>query len=401
MMTIHSKLPNVGTTIFTIMSALAQEHGAINLSQGFPNFDSPEKLKRLVTKYMKLAMNQYAPMAGILPLREQLAYKIEKLYGCTVNPLTDITITAGGTQGLFTAITAFVKQGDEVILIEPAYDSYAPSVEVCGGIVVPYHLVPPTKETPQYSIDWTAFRKLISPKTRMIIINTPHNPTGKTLKDSDLQELEQITDDTSRNNREGGEILILSDEVYEHLIFDEQKHESVLRYPNLFKRSIASFSFGKTFHATGWKMGYVVAPDYLMHEFRKVHQFNVFSVNTPVQYAIADFLKDENTYLSLPNFYQKKRDYFLKLMAGSRFQPIKSEGTYFQLFDYQAISAEHDVDFVKRMTLEYGVAAIPVSVFYSENGENTEGGNGGQFIRLCFAKTEDLLEKAAEKLCKM
>jgi methionine transaminase len=392
-MIINSKLPNVGTTIFTVMSALAQEHGAINLSQGFPNFDCPEKLKRLVTKYMKQAMNQYAPMAGVMALREELARKIEKLYGCPVNPQTDITITAGGAQGLFTAISAFIKQGDEVILIEPAYDSYAPSVEICGGVVVPYRLVAPTKETPQYSIDWTDFRKLISPKTRMIIINTPHNPTGKTLKDSDLRELDKIT--------AGSEILILSDEVYEHLTFDNQKHESILRYPNLFKRSVVSFSFGKTFHATGWRMGYVVAPDYLMHEFRKVHQFNVFSVNTPIQYAIADFLKDENTYLSLPNFYQKKRDYFAKLMSGSRFIPIRSEGTYFQLYDYQAISDEKDVDFVKHMTLEYGVAAIPISVFYSKNDKNTEGGTKRQFIRLCFAKTEDLLEKAAERLCKM
>ena len=395
-MTIQSKLPNVGTTIFTTMSALAQEHGAINLSQGFPNFDCPEKLKRLVTQYMKKGMNQYAPMAGVLALREQVAYKIEKLYHCRVNPQTEITITAGGTQALFTAIMAFVKQGDEVILIEPAYDSYAPTVELCGGIVVPYRLVPPSKKTPpdglgtgQYSIDWEAFRKLVSPKTRMIIINTPHNPTGKTLKDSDLRELDKIT--------EGGNMLVLSDEVYEHLIFDEQQHQSVLRYPSLFNHSIAAFSYGKTFHATGWKMGYVVAPDYLMQEFRKVHQFNVFSVNTPVQYAIADFLKDENTYLSLPNFYQQKRDYFLKLMQGSRFKAIKSEGTYFQLFDYEAISDEKDVDFVKRMTLEFGVAAIPVSVFYS----NTEGGAERQFIRLCFAKTEDLLEKAAEKLCEM
>ncbi len=402
-MTIQSKLPNVGTTIFTIMSALAQEHGAINLSQGFPNFDCPEKLKRLVTLYMKRAMNQYAPMAGVLALREQLAYKIAKMYHCPVNPQTEITITAGGTQGLFTAIMAFVKQGDEVILIEPAYDSYAPSIEVCGGIVVPYRLIEPSKDQPlpgspfgQYSIDWTAFRQLVSPKTRMIIINTPHNPTGKTLKDSDLRELDKIT--------EGGNILILSDEVYEHLIFDEQLHQSVLRYPNLFKRSIASFSFGKTFHATGWKMGYVVAPEYLMVEFRKVHQFNVFSVNTPVQYAIADFLKDENTYLSLPNFYQQKRDYFLNLMKGSRFKPIKSEGTYFQLFDYEGISDEKDVDFVKRMTLEFGVAAIPVSVFYSNTDlsrGNRKGGAEKQFIRLCFAKTEDMLENAAERLCKM
>jgi methionine transaminase len=391
-MTIQSKLPNVGTTIFTVMSALAQEHSAINLSQGFPNFDCPEKLKRLVTQYMKRGMNQYAPMAGVMDLREQLAYKIEKLYNCSVNPQTEITITAGGAQGLFTAITAFIKQGDEVILIEPAYDSYAPSVQVCGGIVVPYRLVSPTEEAPQYSIDWAVFKALISPKTRMIIINTPHNPTGKTLKDSDLRELDKIT--------EGSEILVLSDEVYEHLIFDEQQHQSVLRYPNLFNRSLASFSFGKTFHATGWRMGYVVAPAYLMHEFRKVHQFNVFSVNTPVQYAIADFLKDENTYLSLPNFYQEKRDYFSKLMQGSRFKPIKSEGTYFQLFDYEAISDEKDVDFVKRMTIEMGVAAIPVSVFYS-SVTPSEAWEEKQFIRLCFAKTEDLLEKAAEKLCKM
>jgi methionine transaminase len=391
-MTIQSKLPNVGTTIFTVMSALAQEHSAINLSQGFPNFDCPEKLKRLVTQYMKRGMNQYAPMAGVMDLREQLAYKIEKLYNCSVNPQTEITITAGGAQGLFTAITAFIKQGDEVILIEPAYDSYAPSVQVCGGIVVPYRLLSPTEEAPQYSIDWAVFKALISPKTRMIIINTPHNPTGKTLKDSDLRELDKIT--------EGSEILVLSDEVYEHLIFDEQQHQSVLRYPNLFNRSLASFSFGKTFHATGWRMGYVVAPAYLMHEFRKVHQFNVFSVNTPVQYAIADFLKDENTYLSLPNFYQEKRDYFSKLMQGSRFKPIKSEGTYFQLFDYEAISDEKDVDFVKRMTIEMGVAAIPVSVFYS-SVTPSEAWEEKQFIRLCFAKTEDLLEKAAEKLCKM
>jgi methionine transaminase len=392
-MTIQSKLPNVGTTIFTVMSALAQEHSAINLSQGFPNFDCPEKLKRLVTQYMKRGMNQYAPMAGVMDLREQLAHKIEKLYNCSVNPQTEITITAGGAQGLFTAITAFIKQGDEVILIEPAYDSYAPSVQVCGGLVVPYRLVSPTEEAPQYSIDWAVFKALISPKTRMIIINTPHNPTGKTLKDSDLRELDKIT--------EGSEILVLSDEVYEHLIFDEQQHQSVLRYPNLFNRSLASFSFGKTFHATGWRMGYVVAPAYLMQEFRKVHQFNVFSVNTPVQYAIADFLKDENTYLSLPNFYQKKRDYFSKLMQGSRFKPIKSEGTYFQLFDYEAISGEKDVDFVKRMTIEMGVAAIPVSVFYSNKDSYTAGLAEKQFIRLCFAKTEDLLEKAAEKLCKM
>ncbi len=380
-MTIKSKLPNVGTTIFTVMSALAEQHQAINLSQGFPNFDTPDELKRLVSHYMNKGMNQYAPMAGLPILRGRLADKIEKMYGTQIDPTTEITITAGGTQALFTAITTFVRKGDEVILIEPAYDSYAPSVELCGGIPKPYRLSPP-----QYNINWADFKSLMSDKTRMIIINTPHNPTGKTLKDNDLQELEKLVEDTN--------ILILSDEVYEHLIFDGQKHQSVLRYPNLFKRSIAAFSFGKTFHATGWKMGYVVAPEYLMSEFRKVHQFNVFSVNTPVQYAIADFLEDENTYLSLPDFYQSKRDYFLQLMTDSRFKPLKSEGTYFQLFNYEAISDESDVAFSKRLTTEFGVAAIPVSVFYSDNFD-------AKVIRLCFAKTEDTLTKAAERLCQI
>ena len=380
-MTIHSKLPNVGTTIFTIMSGLADQHGAINLSQGFPNFDTPEELKRLVAHYMNKGMNQYAPMPGLPILRGRLADKIEKLYGQNIDPATEITITVGGSQALFTAISAFVHAGDEVILIEPAYDSYAPSVELCGGKVVPYKLAPP-----QYDINWEDFQKLITPKTRMIMINTPHNPSGKTLKTSDLQMLDKIT--------EGSDILVLSDEVYEHLIFDGQLHQSILRYPNLFKRSMAAFSFGKTFHATGWKMGYIVAPEYLMREFRKVHQFNVFSVNTPMQYAIADFLEDENTYLSLPDFYQKKRDYFLELMSESRFKPLKSEGTYFQLFDYQDISDEDDFTFSKRLTTEFGVAAIPVSVFYSDNTDYHS-----KIIRLCFAKTEETLEKGAERLC--
>ena len=380
-MTIHSKLPNVGTTIFTIMSGLADQHGAINLSQGFPNFDTPEELKRLVAHYMNKGMNQYAPMPGLPILRGRLADKVEKLYGQNIDPMTEITITVGGSQALFTAISAFVHAGDEVILIEPAYDSYAPSVELCGGKVVPYKLAPP-----QYDINWEDFQKLITPKTRMIMINTPHNPSGKTLKTSDLQMLDKIT--------EGSDILVLSDEVYEHLIFDGQLHQSILRYPNLFKRSMAAFSFGKTFHATGWKMGYIVAPEYLMREFRKVHQFNVFSVNTPMQYAIADFLEDENTYLSLPDFYQKKRDYFLELMSESRFKPLESEGTYFQLFDYQDISDEDDFTFSKRLTTEFGVAAIPVSVFYSDTTDYHS-----KIIRLCFAKTEETLEKGAERLC--
>lgn len=382
-MKINSKLPNVGTTIFTVMSALAEEHKAINLSQGFPNFDTPDGLKKLVNHYLQNGYNQYAPMAGIPRLRAVLADKVKRLYNNEVNFNTEITVTAGGTQGIFTAIAAFVSAGDEVILIEPAYDSYSPSVELCGGKVVSYRLAPP-----QYQIDWVEFKKLVTPKTRMIIINTPNNPTGKTLKENDLRELEKIT--------EGSDIIILSDEVYEHLIFDGAKHQSVLSYSTLFKRSIAVFSFGKTFHSTGWKIGYVVAPEELMSEFRKVHQFNVFSVNTPVQYALADFLEDENNYLQLPDFYQAKRDYFLKLMSGSRFIPLKSEGTYFQLFDYHDITNEKDSYFCKRLTIEHGVAAIPVSVFYSECEIQNE-----PIIRLCFAKTEDMLEAAAERLSKI
>jgi methionine transaminase len=378
-MKIESKLPNVGTTIFTVMSALAEQHKALNLSQGFPNFDTPEPLKNLVNHYMQEGKNQYAPMPGLPILRQRLAEKMQKMYGCNVDPTEEITITVGGSQAIFTAITAFVKAGDEVILIEPAYDSYAPSIEVNSGKVIPYRL-----EAPDFKIDWDVFSTLITEKTRMIVINTPHNPTGKTLKINDLQNLSKIT--------EGSDILIMSDEVYEHLIFDGQRHESILRYPNLWKRSMAAFSFGKTFHATGWKMGYLVAPAHLMREFRKVHQFNVFSVNTPMQYAIADYLADENTYLSLPNFYQTKRDLFLNEMKNSRFIPLHSEGTYFQLFDYQHISDEKDVDFSKRLTIEHGVATIPISVFYGNGVSNAK------IVRMCFAKTEETLQQAAEKL---
>jgi methionine transaminase len=381
-MKIESKLPNVGTNIFTVMSALAEHHKALNLSQGFPNFDTPEPLKNLVNHYMQTGKNQYAPMAGLPILRHRLSDKMQKMYGFAVDPTEEITITVGGSQAIFTAIMAFIKAGDEVILIEPCYDSYAPSIEICGGKVIPYRL-----EAPDFKIDWNAFSTLITEKTRMIVINTPHNPTGKTLKINDLQNLEKIT--------EGSDILIMSDEVYEHLIFDGQRHESILRYPNLWQRSMAAFSFGKTFHATGWKMGYLVAPAPLMREFRKVHQFNVFSVNTPMQYAIADYLEDENTYLSLPNFYQTKRDLFFNEMKNSRFVPLHSEGTYFQLFDYQDISDEKDVDFSKRLTIEHGVATIPISVFYGNGVSNAK------IVRMCFAKTEGTLQQAAERLSKI
>lgn len=380
-MKIRSKLPNVGTTIFSVMSALANKHEAINLSQGFPNFDCPQTLKDRVNFHLQNGKNQYVPMKGLPVLRERLANKIDKLYQYKIHPDHEITVTAGATQAIFTAIAAFVHPGDEVILIEPAYDCYVPAIELVGGRSVPYEL-----SAPNYKIDWEAFGQLCNSKTRMIIINTPHNPIGKTLKEADLKALEKITN--------GTDIIVLSDEVYEHLIYDDQAHQSVLCYPNLFKRSLAIYSFGKTFHNTGWKVGYCVAPDYLMKEFRKVHQFNVFTVNSFVQYGIADFLEDENAYLTLPNFYQKKRDFFQNAMEGSRLKPLASEGTYFQLFDYSAISDEEDVKFAKRMTIEYGVAAIPTSVFYTSRKDE-------KMIRLCFAKTEDLLGKAGALLKKI
>ena len=376
-----SKLPNVGTTIFTVMSALANEHGAINLSQGFPNFPSPERLSGLVCQYMKKGYNQYAPMAGVPILRERLAEKAQRLYSASIDPNTEITITAGATQAIFTAIAAFVSSGDEVILIEPAYDSYRPSIEVNGGVPVPYKL-----SAPDYRVDWAALGRLVTAHTRMIIINTPHNPTGTVLKAEDLKALENLT--------AGTDILVLSDEVYEHLIYDGQQHQSVLRYPGLWERCLATYSFGKTFHNTGWKIGYCLAPAHLMEEFRKVHQFNVFSVNTPMQYALADYLADPETYLSLDDFFQQKRDFFLDAMKGSRLQPLRCEGTYFYLFDYSAISDEPDTKFAKRMTTEWGVAAIPVSVFYSN-------GSSDKVIRLCFAKTEETLERAGALLRKI
>ena len=382
-MTINSKLPNVGTTIFTTMSALAEQHQAINLSQGFPNFDPPEELKNLISSYIQRGMNQYAPMPGVLKLREILAEKVYTFYRNTVDPLTEITITVGGSQALFTAIAAFIRPNDEVILIEPSYDSYAPSVETMGGKVVAYRLSPP-----QYKIDWEAFAKLITSKTKMIIINTPHNPTGKILTINDLDILNKLT--------QGTEILVLSDEVYEHLIYDQRCHASVLSHPELSERSIACFSFGKTFNATGWKVGYAVAPEYLMREFRKVHQFNVFSVITPIQYALADFMEEEENYLYLSDFYQAKRDFFLEKMSTSRFIPLDCEGTYFQLFDYSQISDKTDIEFCQWLTTEIGVAAIPVSVFYTEGVYSD-----AKIIRLCFAKTENMLEQAALRLCEI
>ncbi|HXC07272.1 MAG TPA: methionine aminotransferase [Bacteroidia bacterium] len=378
---ITSKLPTVGTTIFTIMSRLANEYQAINLSQGFPDFSCDEKLQDLVYQSMRKGQNQYAPMAGILPLREKIAEKTEALYGATYDPETEITITAGGTQAIYTAITAMIREDDEVLVFEPAYDCYVPAIELNGGKAVFYQL-----HAPAYSIDWAEVQKLINHHTRMIILNTPHNPTGSILTAEDMQKLEKLI--------KGTDIVILSDEVYEHILFDGHEHQSVARYPGLADHSFIISSFGKTFHTTGWKMGYCLAPRNLMEEFRKVHQFLVFSVNTPTQYALAEYLKQESHYLELGVFYQQKRDYFNKLVAGSRFTCLPSAGTYFQLLGYKNISEEKDTEFAIRMVKEYGLASIPVSVFYHQPADF-------KVLRFCFAKQESTLEKAAGIICRI
>ena len=377
-MNIQSKLPDVGTNIFSVMSALANQHNAINLSQGFPDFDCPTELQDRVNFHLRNGKNQYVPMAGVPLLRERLALKMENAYGQPINPDTEITITAGATQALFTAITAFVHPGDEVILIEPAYDSYRPAIELAGGVPVIHEL-----HGPDYQMDWERFGKLISTKTKMIIINTPHNPIGKIRSEADMRTLERLTD--------GTDILVLSDEVYEHLIYDGQLHQSVLRFPKLYKRSLIVYSFGKTFHSTGWKMGYCVAPELLMREFRKVHQFNVFSCNSFVQYGIADYLENPDTYQQLPAFYQQKRDFFQQELIGSALKPLASEGSYFQLYDYSAVSDLEDKEFAKYLTTEIGVAVIPVSVFYSSSRDE-------KVVRFCFAKKEETLAAAGRLL---
>lgn len=370
-----SKLPNTGTSIFAVMSGLANEVGAINLSQGFPNFPVSEELIGLVNKYMRDGMNQYAPMQGVLSLREAIAFKVKKTYGLEYDPVSEINITAGATQAIYGVIAALVRPGIEVIVIEPAYDSYAPAVELNGGTVRYSSLM-----VPDYKINWAEIRSLINSRTRLIIINTPHNPTGAILGNADLKELEKIT--------RGTDIMVLSDEVYEHLIYDGYRHESVCWYPELASRSFVIGSFGKTFHTTGWKTGYVLAPAPLMVEFRKAHQFIVFAGNTPMQYAMAEYLQNEDNYLSLPDFYQKKRDYFASLIEKSRFRLIPCYGTYFQLLDYSAISDENEMDFAVRITKEFGVASVPVSPFYHKKQDN-------RVLRFCFAKTEETLEKAA------
>ena len=376
-----SKLPGVETSIFAVMSGLAIKHNAINLSQGFPDFPVSEKLISTIYQKMKLGLNQYAPMSGVPVLREQIVRKAADTYGVNYNADTEVTVTAGATQALFTAITAFIRDQDEVIVFEPAYDSYGPAVRLNGGVVKYVKL-----QLPDYHIDWQEMAQKITHRTKMIVINTPHNPSGSVLSEQDMLDLQRITKNT--------DIIILSDEVYEHIIFDGKKHQSACAYPELAERSIVVGSFGKTFHATGWKIGFVLAPENLMNEFRKAHQFNVFAVNTPIQHALAEHMMDPENYLHLGEFYQQKRDFFVESVKSSRFKIIPSYGTYFQLLDYSDISTENEMDFARRLILEFGVASIPISAFYQKKDEN-------KTLRFCFAKGEKTIEKAAEILCRI
>jgi methionine aminotransferase len=378
---IQSKLPVVGTSIFTVMSALATEYNAINLGQGFPDYAMSEELTDLVNEAMNSGYNQYSPMQGLLELRTAIAEKIEFLYGTEVNPETDITITPGGTYAIYTALTAVLQPGDEVIIFEPAYDSYIPNVKINGAVPILIEL-----KFPNYQIDWNEVRSRINSKTRMIMINSPHNPTGSVFSDQDISELRSIV--------QGTNIFILSDEVYEHLIFDGIRHQSILRYPDLLQRSFICFSFGKVYHCTGWKLGYAVSSAALMREFRMVHQFNCFSCHTPSQVALAKFLLNRDSYLTLGKFLEAKRDYFQHLMAQTKFTPLPSHGSYFQCYSYERFSRETDKELCIRITKDYGVAAIPLSAFY-------HSGKDDKVIRFCFAKKDETLEQAVERLVKI
>ncbi len=380
-MQINSKLPNIGTTIFTVMGGLAKEYNAINLSQGFPDFECDYKLKDLANNYTNKGYNQYAPMQGVLNLRERIAEMLQTCYGVVYNPETEITVTAGATQAIFTSISAFVNKGDEVIVFEPAYDCYIPAIQTLGGVVKPIEL-----SYPNFTIDWQVVKNTITDKTKLIIINTPHNPSGTTLSEFDLSELQNIVS--------GSNIIVLSDEVYEHMVFDNEKHQSVVRFKALAQQSIIVSSFGKTIHATGWKIGYVVAPKELMIEFRKIHQYLVFCINHPFQMALADYLKDSSAYRDLPMFYEQKRNFFRKLISGSRFIMEPCQGTYFQLVNYKNISEEKDSDFAIRLIKDKGLASIPLSGFYSIPKQQ-------HLLRFCFAKKDETLEKAAEIICKL
>ena len=382
MMIIDTKLPKVGTTIFTVMSQLAVEHKAVNLGQGFPDFEPPQPLRDSLTRAMNEGRNQYAPMHGIAPLREQIALKTERLYGRKVNVDTEITVTSGATEALFSAIAAVVRAGDEVIMFDPAYDSYEPAIELQGARAVHIPLT-----VPAFAIDWQRVRDAITPKTRMILINSPHNPTGAVLSSADLEELAAIVRNT--------EIVVRSDEVYEHIVYDGAQHESVLRHPELAERSFVISSFGKTYHCTGWKLGYAIAPAALSAEFRKVHQYLTFCTFHPAQVAFAEFMASHpEHYLELPAFYQTKRDRFRDLLKPSRFKLLDVPGGYFQLVDYSAIRDEDDLAFSRWLLQQGGVAAIPLTPFY-------ESAPGTRLLRLCFAKSDVTMEAAAERLCQL
>jgi len=378
---LRSKLPKSGTNIFTSMSQLSNEHNAVNLSQGFPDFDVDPVLIKTVQKYFDKSYHQYAPMHGVYKLREQISKKTEKLYSNYYHEEHEINITSGATQAIYTAISALIREDDEVILFTPAFDCYQPAIELNGGKPVFVQL-----KAPDFSINWEEVKKIITHRTKMIIINSPNNPTGKILSVEDLKELQKITSDSN--------ILILSDEVYEHLVFDNEKHNSVCKLPELANRSIVVFSFGKTFHVTGWKLGYVLAPKNIMREIRKVHQFSIFSSNHPLQMALAEYIENEDNYLKLNDFYQQKRDLFLSIIKASRFEPLNCQGTYFQLLKYNKICDLNDLAMAKELIIKNGIASIPISVFYHANLDQ-------KILRFCFAKTMETLKRAGEILIKI
>lgn len=378
-----SKLPQTGDSIFSVMTRLANEHGAMNLAQGFPDFDPDTRLQQLVAQAMKDRKNQYAPMPGLPVLREQIALKTNRFYGFFPDPNSEITVTAGATQALFTAIMALVHAGDEVILLDPAYDAYAPAVQLAGGVAV---RVPMRYEKLAFHFDWDAVEKALTPKTRMLLLNHPNNPAGTILHAEDIARLQRIMDKSA--------LLLLSDEVYEHMVFDGKPFLSVLRYEQLRQRALVVSSFGKTYHSTGWKIGYVVAPAELQQEFRKVHQFNVFSVNTPMQQAYADFLTEDRSDEQLPAFYEQKRNLFLNYLAKTPFQFIPSASTYFQLADFSAMSKQNDMEFVVDLVKNKGISLIPVSPFFNGVIEH-------RLVRFCFAKSDAFLTQAGEKLCQI
>lgn len=380
-MQIKSKQPDLSLSIFAVMSALANEYEAINLSQGFPDFDTHPRLVELVNRFMKSGNNQYAPMPGVMALRQALTEKTAECYGAFYNPESEITITAGATEALYAAITAIVRPGDEVIVFEPFYDAYVPVVHYSGGIPIYIKM-----KHPDYHIDWVEVKKAITPQTRMIILNSPHNPSGAVLPESDMQLLTELIRRTN--------IILLSDEVYEHIIFDGGEHQSLCRYPELAERSFIVSSLGKTYHTTGWKIGYCLAPKEMTAELRKIHQFITFAVNTPIQMAYAEFLQEKELYREVSRFYQTKRDVFKELMARTRFKLLPCAGTYFQLADYSAISDETEIDFAIRLIKEHGVASVPVSSFYAQHDEN-------HVLRFCFAKKNETLTRAAERLCRI